>query len=116
MSETGGASCGLGQRPVESGEASPLSVPNAVLDLSRASLFEISVWLYEHEVKDVRITHRYDTWPQPVRAQVERVAKEWSERNPKRALIAVTTALVNDRHRKNGRNAVVLFHHVEGQG
>jgi hypothetical protein len=60
------------------------------VDLKNASVFQLSVGLTEYD----KPGQRYDTWPDVVKAIVERECKTWLERNPTSVVLAITTAVV----------------------
>lgn len=80
---------GMPERPISSRlAATPFD--DIAVDLKNCSLFQLSVGLTEYD----RPGQRYDTWPEPVRAIVEKECKGWLERNPKAEAVAITTAVV----------------------
>lgn len=67
--------------------ATPFS--DMIVDLKDCSIFELSIGLTEYD----KPGQRYDTWPETVRAIVERECKAWLERNPRAEVRAITTAV-----------------------
>jgi hypothetical protein len=83
---------------------------NGVLDLGACDRLELCVTLFEHEKPEGL---RPEKWPREVAGLIERHLAEWIEKNPARAVRAVTYATP---HFDGRRYCVAIVHHVAREG
>jgi hypothetical protein len=63
------------------------------LDLDGCSRLEIARALNEFELKAEGLAHRFDSWPDSVRRDFEKILADWHARNANRTVVLQSSAI-----------------------